>query len=62
MVQKRKGGEGNREADRQYRKGVKRTVERTSGDERKRKARDLTPEELEDARMAEERAKSRSRK
>lgn len=62
MTQKRKGGEGNREADREYREGVKRTVERTSDDERKRKARDLTPEELEDARVAEERGKSRGRK
>ncbi len=62
MVQKPKGEEGNREAGREYREGVKRTVERTSDDERRRKARDLTPEEREDARGAEERGKSRGRK
>ncbi len=62
MSQKRKGGEGDRESDREYREGVKRTVDRTSEAERQRKARDLTPEELEKVRSAEEQAKSRGRK
>lgn len=62
MTQKRRGGEGDRESDREYREGVKRTVKRTSDAERQRKARDLTPEELEKVRMAEEQGKSRRRK
>lgn len=62
MSQKRQGGEGDRESDREYREGVKRTVERTSEAERQRKARDLTPEELEKVRSAEEQAQSRGRK
>ena len=54
-------GEGNREADRRYRRGVRETVEETTEDERARRARDLTPEEQEDARHADELGKSKSR-
>ena len=38
-------GEGNREADRRYRRGVRETVQETTEEERARRARDLTPEE-----------------
>jgi hypothetical protein len=62
MKQKGKGGEGNREADRRYRKGVKETVEGTTEEERSEKARDLSREELGKARQAEEKGKSRARK
>lgn len=62
MIDKRKGGEGNREADRRYREGVKRTVKGTSDSERQRKARDLTPDEMEETRQAEEKGKSRGRR
>ncbi|MEX2124604.1 MAG: hypothetical protein WD795_11990 [Woeseia sp.] len=62
MKQKGNGGEGNREADRRYRKGVRETVKDTSASERSEKARDLSREELEQARLAEEKGKSRARK
>jgi hypothetical protein len=62
MTDKGKGGEGNREADRRYRKGVSDTVESTSEEERSKKARDLSREELDKARQAEEKGKSRARK
>lgn len=62
MARKQKAGEGNREADRNYREGVKRTVKDTSESERKRKARDVGEDELREARSAEERGKSRARK
>lgn len=55
------GGEGNHEADRAYRKGVRETVEKTSTRERAQKARDMDEAEREQARRAEERARSRSR-
>ena len=51
MIEERKGGEGNREADRRYREGVKETVDKTSEDERSRKARDVGREELDKARL-----------
>lgn len=54
-------GEGNREADRRYRRGVRKTVEATTEEERARRARDLTPEEQEAARAAEEQAKAKKR-
>lgn len=54
-------GEGNREADRRYREGVRETVNETSAEERARRARNLTPEELEAARAAEELAKAKKR-
>ena len=62
MNEKGKGGEGNREADRRYRKGVKETVENTSKDERGKKARNMSREDLDKARQAEEKGKSRARK
>ena len=62
MKKRDNGGEGNREADRRYRKGVSKTVEDTSSSERSRKARDLSEEELRKARQAEEKGKSRARK
>jgi hypothetical protein len=54
-------GEGNREADRNYRRGVRETVEKTTEEERARRARDLPPDELEAARAAEELAKAKKR-
>ena len=62
MTQKRNGGEGNREADRRYRKGVRETVKGTSEEERSEKARNVSREELKEARQAEEKGKSRARK
>jgi IMP dehydrogenase/GMP reductase len=62
MIEKGKGGEGNREADRRYRKGVKETVENTSKEERGKKARNMSREDLDKARQAEEKGKSRARK
>ena len=62
MNKRDNGGEGNREADRRYRKGVDKTVKDTSASERSRKARDLSEEELKKARQAEEKGKSRARK
>jgi hypothetical protein len=54
-------GEGNKEADRRYRDGVRKTVEETTPDERADDARTLTREELDAARRAEEKGKSRAR-
>jgi len=62
MIEKGKGGEGNREADRRYRKGVRETVENTSKEERGKKARNMSREDLDKARQAEEKGKSRARK
>jgi hypothetical protein len=62
MKRKDNGGEGNREADRRYREGVSETVKKTSDEERSKKARDLSRDELEKARKAEEKGKSRARK
>jgi hypothetical protein len=62
MKQKDNGGEGNRKADRRYRKGVSKTVEDTSAEERSEKARNVSREELKKARQAEEKGKSRARK
>lgn len=62
MVRKTTGGEGNRKADRRYREGVKKTVEGTSESERAEKARDVSEDELEQARSAEEKGRSRARK
>jgi hypothetical protein len=53
--------EGNREADRRYRKGVRETVEETTAEERAERARNLTPEEQDAARAAEEEAKAKKR-
>jgi len=54
-------GEGNREADRRYRRGVRETVRETTEKERADRARDLTPEELEAGRQAEEQATAKKR-
>lgn len=54
-------GEGNRTADRRYREGVRETVRETTEEERAERARDLTPEELEAARRAEEVGKAKGR-
>ena len=54
-------GEGNREADRRYREGVKKTVEETTVEERAENARNLTPDQKTEAERAEERGKSRAR-
>ena len=54
-------GEGNREADRRYRRGVGETVRETTEEERADRARNLTPEELEAARQAEEQGKAKKR-
>ena len=62
MKRKDNGGEGNREADRRYREGVSETVKKTSGEERSKRARDVSRDELEKARKAEEKGKSRARK
>lgn len=62
MTQQGNGGEGNREADRRYRKGVKETVEDTTENERSEKARNVSGEQLKKARQAEEKGKSRARK
>lgn len=61
MIEERKGGEGNREADRRYRKGVEETVKKTSEEERSERARNLSREDLDKARQAEEKGKSRAR-
>jgi hypothetical protein len=60
-MERKNQGEGNREADQRYRRGVRETVEETTEEERARRARDLTPDELEAARTAEEEAKARKR-
>ena len=60
-MEQKNQGEGNREADQRYRRGVRETVENTTPEERARRARDLTPEELEAARAAEEAAKAKKR-
>jgi hypothetical protein len=60
-MERKNQGEGNREADQRYRRGVRETVEETTEEERARQARDLTPEELQAARAAEEEAKAKKR-
>jgi signal transduction histidine kinase len=60
-MQQENQGEGNREADRRYREGVRETVEETTAEERARRARELTPAELEAARAAEDLAKAKKR-
>lgn len=60
-MSQRKPGEGNRAADRRYREGVRETVEKTSDKDRAEKARDVRKDELEDARRAEDKGRSRAR-
>ena len=55
-------GEGNREADQRYRKGVRDTVESTDADERAEQARDISEKDLKEARAAEEDGRSPARK
>lgn len=62
MTKEKRPGEGNREADRRYRKGVRETVEETTPGERAEKARDMSKEELKRVREAEDKGKSRARK
>lgn len=54
-------GEGNREADRRYREGVRKTVHDTTGEERAEKARDMTPEERQEDERAEAKGKGRAK-
>jgi hypothetical protein len=54
-------GEGNREADRRYREGVRKTVEETTPEERADEAREMTAEEREAATRAEEEGKRHAR-
>ena len=61
MAEDNNQGEGNREADRRYRKGVRKTVTSTSEEEREKKARDLTEQDREAAERAEEEGKSRAK-
>lgn len=55
-------GEGNREADRRYRKDVRDTVNKTSTEERAEAARNLKDDELRESRAAAKSAKSRARR
>ncbi len=55
-------GEGNTEADRRYRRGVRETVKHTTAKERAEQARDLTPEEQREAERAETEGKSKARR
>jgi hypothetical protein len=57
----RNQGEGNREADRRYRKGVRKTVAETTEQERADEARELTDEERAAAREAERVGKEKAR-
>ena len=60
-MEQKNQGEGNREADRRYRRGVRETVSETTEEERARRARDMTPEEQEAARRAEKEGKAKKR-
>ena len=54
-------GEGNRDADRRYREGVKKTVEETSEEGRAEEALDLSDDELHEAEDAEEEGREHAR-
>lgn len=54
-------GEGNKSADRRYRKGVRETVESTSEEERAEEARDLSGKEREAAEKAEKTGKEKAK-
>jgi hypothetical protein len=60
-MEQKNQGEGNRDADRRYREGVRETIEQTTPEERARRAREMTPAELEAARAAEKLAKAKQR-
>lgn len=63
MPRKESKGEGNREADRRYRRGVRETVENTTEQERERLAEEALPrkKDREEAMAAEEKGRSRAR-
>lgn len=52
-------GEGNRDADRRYREGVRKTVQNTTEEERAHDARELTADEREAALEAERSGKAK---
>jgi len=54
-------GEGNRDADRRYRQGVRKTVEETTEKERLERAGNLSEREAREAEAAEEEGRSRAR-
>ena len=60
-VEEKNQGEGNRDADRRYRKGVQETVRETTEEGRAEQARNMTPEEQEEALRAEREGKARKR-
>lgn len=60
-MEEKNQGEGNRTADRRYRRGVRDTVQETTEVERAERARNLTPEEQAAARRAEEIGKAKKR-
>ena len=61
MSKVKQPGEGNREADRRYREAVKSTTEESTELERAKRAREMSPEELREARKAEKEGKARKR-
>jgi hypothetical protein len=54
-------GEGKSEADKRYRRRVRKSIENTDADERAEMARDLSDEELDEVRRAEHDARRRAR-
>jgi hypothetical protein len=62
MAQDSNEGEGNRDADRRYRKGVRKTVANTTEEQREEQARSITAEQREEAERAEEEGKARAKR
>jgi hypothetical protein len=60
-MEQKNQGEGNREADRRYREGVRKTVRETTDAERAESARELEGEERDEALEAERAAKAKKR-
>lgn len=56
------GNRENQEAEERYRKGVKKTTEALSEEERAKRARDVEKGDLSEARRSEEKGKSRARR
>jgi hypothetical protein len=54
-------GEGNRDADRRYREGVRKTVKETTEEERAEEALDLSDDELREAEDAEDEGREHAR-
>ena len=54
-------GEGNRQADRNYREGVREIVANTTAQERAKKARNIDSKQLDELKKAEEKGKSPAR-